>query len=595
MDELEEVLKYLKKNKSRDPFGYANEIFRPDVAGEDLKLAILKLLNRIKAEQTYPEALELCDITSIWKRKGSRNNFDNYRGIFRVTIFRSILDRLIYNDEYSTIDSNLTDSNVGARKGRNIRDNIFVLNAVINSITKGKEDPVDIQVFDVEKCFDALWMEECINDIFEAGVTNDKLPLLFLENRNAKVAIKTSEGLSKRVDIQNIVMQGSVWGSLFCTTTMDKLGQLAYENEDLLYMYKGLVAVPPICMVDDILSLQKCSESNKINAAINAFIELKKLTLSHSKCNRIHIGKKLDTCPELKIHETKMNNSSQEKYLGDFINTTGNIKATVADRVAKGYGILSEIKAILNEVPLGRYKLEIGLQLRQAMLINGMLYNSEAWHSVTLQDLIAFEKVDEALLRFLLGSHSKAPLEMLYLESGATPIRFIVSSRRMNFLQTILKRDDEELTNRILQAQIKSACPGDFIKLIEEDFQTIEVPLDISFVESSGVDFYKRFVKSKVTAAALKYLQNLQQKHSKVKNIKYSELKTQPYLTSPLFTNEETKLLFALRTRMVKCTKANFSNLYNGNVNCPLNCWSQGQPPCEDTQQHLLCCPQLNL
>ena len=124
-----------------------------------------------------------------------------------------------------------------------------MVNAVINSITKGNQEPVDIQLFDVEKCFDALWMEECINDIYEAGLNNDKLPLLFLGNQNAQVVVKTPNGLSPRVNIQDIVMQGSVWGSLFCTTTMDKLGQLAYENSELLYMYKGLVSVPPICIM----------------------------------------------------------------------------------------------------------------------------------------------------------------------------------------------------------------------------------------------------------------------------------------------------------------------------------------------------------
>ena len=207
MEQLDEVLKYLKRNKSRDPSGYANEIFRPEVAGQDLKLAILKMMNRIKTEQVYPQALEICDITSIWKRKASRSDFDNYRGIFR-----SILDRLIYNDEYNTIDSNLTDSNVGARKGRNIRDNIFVVNAIVNSVIKGKEEPIDAQLFDVEKCFDALWMEECINDLYEAGLDNDKLNLLYIENQNAQVAVKTTKGVSKRIDIRNIVMQGSVWG-----------------------------------------------------------------------------------------------------------------------------------------------------------------------------------------------------------------------------------------------------------------------------------------------------------------------------------------------------------------------------------------------
>ena len=207
MEDLNTVLKYLKNNKSRDPSGYANELFKQETAGDDLKRAILLLMNRIKEEQIYPEALEFCNISPIYKLKNSRNDYENYRGIFRVSVFRCILDRLIYNDEYANIDSNLSDSNVEARKARNIRDNIFVVNAVMNSVVKGKEEPIDMHVYDSEKCFDALWLQECINDLFDAGLQNDKLPLLYLENCNAKVAIKSAKGISKRIDIKNIIMQ----------------------------------------------------------------------------------------------------------------------------------------------------------------------------------------------------------------------------------------------------------------------------------------------------------------------------------------------------------------------------------------------------
>ena len=55
LHDLGEVLKSLKKNKSRDPNDLANKIFKPDIAGEDLKLAILKLMNRIKSKQIYPK------------------------------------------------------------------------------------------------------------------------------------------------------------------------------------------------------------------------------------------------------------------------------------------------------------------------------------------------------------------------------------------------------------------------------------------------------------------------------------------------------------------------------------------------------------
>ena len=50
IDDLEDVLKDLEKDKSSDALGYANKIFRKDVAGKDLKLAILKMMNMMKQQ-----------------------------------------------------------------------------------------------------------------------------------------------------------------------------------------------------------------------------------------------------------------------------------------------------------------------------------------------------------------------------------------------------------------------------------------------------------------------------------------------------------------------------------------------------------------
>ena len=93
-----------------------------------------------------------------FKHKGSHKDFNNYRGVFRVTVLRSVLDRLIYNDCYTVIDDNLTDGNVGARRKKNIRENIFGLGAVINSVINGREDPNQVQVQDVEKCLEPQLM-----------------------------------------------------------------------------------------------------------------------------------------------------------------------------------------------------------------------------------------------------------------------------------------------------------------------------------------------------------------------------------------------------------------------------------------------------
>ena len=212
MEDLENAIKDIKRNKSRDALGQANELFKKEVAGDDLKLAILKLMNMIKLRQQYPKDFEQCNITSIYKNNGSHKEFNNYRGVFRVTVLRSILDRLTYNESYYTIDDNLSDGNVGARKHRNIRDNIFVIGAISNSVINGNQQPIQIAVTDVEKCFDKLWLQAAINSLYEAGLTNEVLNLLYVENKTANIAVKVNRKLTKRVEVNDIVMQGSVWG-----------------------------------------------------------------------------------------------------------------------------------------------------------------------------------------------------------------------------------------------------------------------------------------------------------------------------------------------------------------------------------------------
>ena len=64
-EDIDEVLKELKNNKSRDPMALAIDLFKPDNAGADLKTAVRKLMNQIKTQLIFPEPLRYCNITSL--------------------------------------------------------------------------------------------------------------------------------------------------------------------------------------------------------------------------------------------------------------------------------------------------------------------------------------------------------------------------------------------------------------------------------------------------------------------------------------------------------------------------------------------------
>ena len=74
--------------------------------------------------------------------------------------------------------------------------------------------------------------------------------------------------------------------------------------------------------------------------------------------------------------------SDREKYLGDFISKQGNSKETVKERNIRGDTILSNMRAILTDIPLGNRRTKIGLILRKAWFLNGYLLNSEIWTGV---------------------------------------------------------------------------------------------------------------------------------------------------------------------------------------------------------------------
>ena len=265
---------------------------------------------------------------------------------------------------------------------------------------------------------------------------------------------------------------------------------------------------------------------------------------------------------------------------------TGKIRPTIEARKAKGYGILTNVLAIINEVPLGHWKIDAGLQLRQAMLLNCVLFNSEALHNVSQDDLNILEKVDEALLRGILKAHSKIPLEALFLETSSIPIRLIVAGRRLMYLHTILQKSQSEMIRKVYDVQKSDTSPGDFSELVSNDKKDIELNLSDSEIQRLTKTKFKKILKTKINQAAFKYLTSLKQGHSKMDGISYTHLEKASYLNSPLFNSESSRLLLALRTRTVNGIKNDFRGLY-ADIKCPLMCGE------DDKLQHILECSVL--
>ena len=171
--DLEKICKKLANNKARDRDGFIYELFKPKNCGSDLLQSMVKMFNTMKNGLIIPEFFKNMSITSIWKKKGCRSSLSNERGIFNLSRLRVVIDKLLYQDIYETMDNNLSCSNAGGRRGRGIRDQLFIIQGIINEVINGKSNSICIQSMDVGRCFDNMNYFETNNDLWDTGLKNN--------------------------------------------------------------------------------------------------------------------------------------------------------------------------------------------------------------------------------------------------------------------------------------------------------------------------------------------------------------------------------------------------------------------------------------
>ena len=129
-------------------------------------------------------------------------------------------------------------------------------------------------------------------------------------------------------------------------------------------------------------------------------------------------------------------------------------------------------------------------------------------------------------------------------------MKYVIISRRINFLHHILCQDEDSLLSRFLSAQCENPIKGDWASSVKRDLEFLNIKLSFKEKSSYSKKAFKVIVKDAVKAKAFSDLSRAQKGHSKGKEIVYRELSLQKYLNadSPL-TIKEKRFLFSARTR----------------------------------------------
>ena len=253
-----------------------------------------------------------------------------------------------------------------------------------------------------------------------------------------------------------------------------------------------------------------------------------------------------------------------DTYLGDIVSGDGKNSKNVKKRISKGIGIISDIMNILEKVTFGEHYYSTALLLRESLFINGILTNAEVWYGLTKDEVKEFENLDCLLLRKILNTKSSVPSESLYLELGCLNIETIIKARRINFLHYLATRKEEDF----FKAQWKYPAMNDWTEQVKLDLEDFGIKIDLIFIQSKSKNVFIQLVKIKAKEFAFCNFMEKKERHSKLKDLFYTELKTQSYFTLMSLSAEQAQAVFSYRARMASYSENYRSN--NGHSLCPL-------------------------
>ena len=130
-------------------------------------------------------------------------------------------------------------------KGKGITAKLFILRGIID-LSEYLEKEIWITFHDTEKYFDSLWLEDCINSLYENGVKHDILDLIDKMNHKAETVVKTRFVDCNPIFVEIIVRQGTVLWPVLNKCSMD---EVCHESES----YQSVtVNIKSLEFVDDI-------------------------------------------------------------------------------------------------------------------------------------------------------------------------------------------------------------------------------------------------------------------------------------------------------------------------------------------------------
>ena len=386
------IIESLNNNKASGPYSIPTDILK--LIKSNICYPLKELINLSFAIGIYPDKLKIAKVNPVYKGKGDKNLYCNYRPISLLSNVNKIFEKLVYKRVYTflNIHNCIYDLQFGFRSNHSTHHALL-------SLTENIRESLDQSKFacgmfiDLQKAFDTVDHQILLAKLNHYGIRGKAHEWFksYLSNRQQFVSIN---GFNSKIVTMNYgVPQGSVLGPLLF---------LIYIND----LHNAIKYSITHHFADDTNLLISNHSLKKLQKQLNLdlkflcnWLKANKISLNASKTELLlfrHPNKIINYELKIKIDGKKIVPSESVKYLGIIIDSHLNWHSQaneLAPKLSRAVGMLYKIRYYVDFSTLR--------MIYHGIFSSILLYGSQIWGQGSNHSLNKIHKLQNKALRVI--------------------------------------------------------------------------------------------------------------------------------------------------------------------------------------------------
>ncbi|CAG9134602.1 unnamed protein product [Plutella xylostella] len=373
MKEIMDALKIMKVGKSAGYDRVSLEMLR--AGGGVAASELYQLFNECWRCGTVPRDWCRVVIVPLYKRKGSLQTCNSYRGISLLSIVGKLYAKILIERVVKETEEKIWDVQGGFRKGMGCTDQVFSLRSVTEKVL-AKQQKVFCAFVDLEKAYDRVRRNDLWETLSVYGVDGHLTRALRSLYRESSACVRINGAYTDWFGIHRGVRQGCVASPWLFNLFMDSCLKDMKDDERGLRI--GELLLKCLMYADDQVILASSVErlQQQVTLMHESFKRKgMKVNVNKTKVMVFEREEEVTEC-KITIENEKVEQVNEFVYLGCLFTRDGKCEGDIERRVKAGNKVNGALHSFMRSQNVSQ---KARLAVHGGVLVPTLMYGSESW------------------------------------------------------------------------------------------------------------------------------------------------------------------------------------------------------------------------